>query len=51
VVPLVQFTSERAKMGEFTNPRWLVVLAYGVAGLIAVLNGWLLLQTLRQWLA
>jgi manganese transport protein len=50
VVPLVQFTSERAKMGEFTNPRWLVVLAYGVAGLIAILNGWLLLQTLRQWL-
>jgi manganese transport protein len=51
VFPLVQFTSERAKMGEFANPRWLVLLAYGVAGLIAALNGWLLFQTVRHWLA
>ena len=44
VFPLVRFTSERAKMGEFVNPRWLTVLAYGVAILIAGLNGWLLVQ-------
>ena len=44
VFPLVQFTSERAKMGEFVNPRWLTVLAYGVAVTIACLNGWLLVQ-------
>src|SRR2546425_4182791 len=31
VFPLVKFTSERAKMGEFVNPRWLKWLAYGVA--------------------
>src|SRR3989441_583085 len=45
VFPLVRFTSERAKMGEFVNPPWLKALAYGVAGLIALFNGWLLVQT------
>jgi manganese transport protein len=47
VFPLVQFTSERAKMGEFVNPRWLKVLAYAAAWLIAALNAWLLIQTVR----
>jgi manganese transport protein len=47
VFPLVQFTSERAKMGEFVNPRWLKLLAYGVAYFIAGLNVWLLLQIFR----
>ena len=44
VFPLVRFTSERAKMGEFTNPLWLKVLAYVVAFVIAALNIWLLFQ-------
>src|SRR5213083_635976 len=34
VFPLVQFTSERAKMGAFANPMWLKVLAYSVAFII-----------------
>src|SRR5439155_135941 len=45
VFPLVRFTSERAKMGQFVNPPWLKALAYGVTGLIALFNGWLLVQT------
>jgi manganese transport protein len=45
VFPLVRFTSDRTKMGEFVNGTWLRVLAYGVAIFIAVLNGWLLIQT------
>jgi manganese transport protein len=48
VFPLVRFTSERAKMGEFVNPPWLKVLAYMVALVIAALNAWLLLQTARR---
>ncbi len=44
VFPLVRFTSERAKMGEFVNPTWLKVLAYTVALVIAALNAWLLLR-------
>jgi manganese transport protein len=50
VFPLVQFTSERAKMGEFTNPGWLKALAYSVAGVIAALNAWLLVRTIQGWL-
>ena len=49
VVPLVQFTSDRTKMGEFANPRWVKVLAWLVAGIIAVLNAYLLIQTLVNW--
>src|SRR5256885_11784604 len=44
VFPLVRFTSERAKMGEFTNPLWLKALAYTTAAVIALLNGWLIVQ-------
>jgi manganese transport protein len=44
VFPLVRFTSERAKMGEFTNPLWLKLLAYAVAFVIVALNIWLLFQ-------
>jgi manganese transport protein len=51
VFPLVAFTSDRRKMGEFVNPLWLKLLAYLVAGTIATLNAWLLLQTIRDWLA
>ena len=47
VFPLVQFTSDRKKMGEFANPRWLKLLAWLVAGIIAVLNAYLLVQTFR----
>ena len=50
VFPLVQFTSDRAKMGEFVNSRWLKALAYSAAVAIACFNGWLLVQTLGGWL-
>jgi manganese transport protein len=46
VFPLVMFTSDRHKMGAFVNPGWLKVLAWTVAGIIAILNGWLLYQTI-----
>ncbi len=51
VFPLVRFTSDRAKMGEFVNSTGLRVAAYAVAFIIATLNGWLLVQTLRGWIA
>jgi len=46
VFPLVQFTSDRRKMGELVNPRWLKVVAYAVAFAIAGFNAWLLVGTL-----
>jgi len=44
VIPLVKFTSDRAKMGEFTNKPWTVVLAWLVAATIVGLNIKLLLN-------
>ena len=38
VVPLVKFTSDRAKMGVFVNPAWLNGAAWAVAALIIGLN-------------
>ena len=51
VFPLVSFTSDRAKMGEFVNARWLTVLAWTVAVVIASLNAWLLFQVIGDWLS
>jgi manganese transport protein len=42
VVPLVQFTSSRSKMGELVNRPWLNVLAWFATVLIIGLNVWLL---------
>ncbi len=49
VVPLVTFTGERAKMGRFANPVWVSVLAWGVAGVILALNGYLLYDQVGGW--
>ncbi|GAB4046260.1 Nramp family divalent metal transporter [Spirosoma litoris] len=46
VVPLVQFTSDKEKMGRFVNPGWLKTLSWAVAALIMGLNGYLLWDTL-----
>jgi manganese transport protein len=45
VFPLVAFTSDPAKMGRFVSPMWMRALAWSVAVIIAVLNVWLLYQT------
>jgi len=44
VVPLIVFTSDRAKMGQFANPLWVKILAWVVAVAIIVLNAKLLLD-------
>ncbi len=48
VVPLVKFTSDREKMGEFANGMLLKLLAYATAAGIAVLNAWLLVESLKE---
>jgi manganese transport protein len=50
VFPLVRFTSDRLKMGEFANSTPLKVAAYAVASVIASLNVWLLVQTFSGWI-
>ncbi|MEA1073131.1 Nramp family divalent metal transporter [Sphingomonas sp. LY160] len=38
VVPLVQFTSDRTKMGKFVNPVWLKLVAWTISAIIISLN-------------
>jgi manganese transport protein len=41
VIPLIRFTSDRSRMGEFVNPVWVKVLAWGAATFILALGFWL----------
>lgn len=50
VFPLVMFTSDRRLMGKLVNPTWLIILSWATAAVIAVLNGWLLWETLAEWI-
>ncbi|MGZ5146616.1 MAG: divalent metal cation transporter, partial [Burkholderiales bacterium] len=38
IVPLVRFTSDRAKMGELVAPRWVSAIAWTMAVMIIALN-------------
>ena len=38
VIPLILFTSDRRKMGEFVNALWMKILAWLVASIIVILN-------------
>lgn len=46
IFPLVIFTSDKAKMGEFVNPLWLKITGYAIAIAISGLNVYLLFQTI-----
>ena len=45
VIPLVMFTSEKSKMGEFVNPTWMKMSGWLLGFIIAALNAFLLWQT------
>jgi manganese transport protein len=45
VWPLIRFTSDPHKMGEFANPLWIKILAWTAAAIIISLNVKLLLDT------
>jgi manganese transport protein len=51
VVPLVKFTSDKRKMGQFVNPSWLLITSWIVAIIIGGLNAYLLGQTIIGWIA
>src|SRR5260370_175160 len=51
VFPLVRFTSDRMKMGEFVNPLWLKSLGYAVAIAIVSFNAWLLVRIFTGWVS
>lgn len=45
IFPLVRFTADRERMGQFANPAWLTFLAYAVCALITGLNLYLIAQS------
>ncbi|MBK6537644.1 MAG: Nramp family divalent metal transporter [Ignavibacteria bacterium] len=49
VVPLVMFTSEKKKMGKFTNKLWIKITAWIVSTIIIGLNAFLLYETFTEW--
>jgi manganese transport protein len=51
VVPLVAFTSDRRRMGEFVNPVWLMGLGWFAALFIAGLNAKLVGDIVTGWYA
>jgi manganese transport protein len=51
IIPLIHFTSDRRRMGDFANKSWVVVLAWITAAVVLVLNLWLLARGVKEWLA
>jgi manganese transport protein len=51
VVPLIRFTGDRKRMGEFANGVWLKLLAWATAAVILALNFWLVYDSTRSWMA
>ena len=48
VVPLVQYTGNAEIMGEFVNARWIRIIGWGMAAIIAGLNVWLIITQFRS---
>jgi manganese transport protein len=52
IIPLIHFTSDKEKMGEFANKLWVKVLAWLTAAIIVALNlrlAWQTLSPLGLW--
>jgi manganese transport protein len=50
VIPLIHFTSDRARMGSFANRNWVKVLAWITAAIIVSLNIKLVIDTIGGWI-
>ncbi|MBI1803300.1 MAG: Nramp family divalent metal transporter [Ignavibacteriae bacterium] len=50
VIPLIQFTSEKGRMGKFANKVWVQLLAWISAAVIVGLNARLVIGTLSEWI-
>ena len=49
VIPLIHFTSDRARMGSFANRAWVQALAWTSATVIVSLNFLLLARSIAEW--
>ncbi|WP_031500885.1 Nramp family divalent metal transporter [Bryobacter aggregatus] len=52
IIPLIHFTSDQKRMGEFANARWVQLLAWVTAAIIVALNlqlAWETLEAFGAW--
>jgi manganese transport protein len=49
VIPLVHFTNDPNRMGQFANKGWVRTLAWLCAAAITGLNTWLFFQSVSEW--
>jgi manganese transport protein len=49
IIPLVQFTSDRRRMGDFANPTWMKGLAWLCAAIVVGLNVVLIGMQMKDW--
>jgi manganese transport protein len=50
IVPLIHFTSDRARMGAFANALWVRWLAWITAIVVIGLNSWLAYDSIHDWM-
>lgn len=50
VIPLIRFTNDQKRMGQFANRGWVRILAWAAAVVIVGLNAWLIWVSLGPWL-
>jgi manganese transport protein len=50
VIPLIHFTSDKSRMGEFANGPWLKLGAWSCAAFILILDIWVVCQELSEWM-
>jgi len=50
VIPLIRFTNDRRRMGEFANAPWVQTLAWCTAAVIVALNVWLIASQVGPWM-
>jgi manganese transport protein len=51
IIPLINFTSDKERMGVFVNKGWIKILAWIAATIIVVLNIRLVLGNIADWIA
>jgi manganese transport protein len=50
VIPLIRFTNDSQRMGQFANRAWVRILAWSAAAIIVGLNLWLVATTVGPWM-
>lgn len=50
IIPLIHFVSDKRRMGEYSSPRWLNLIAWLAAAIIVSLNVKLVVDEIQDWI-